>query len=65
VLGGRAILHARCHSCGSNLLAEVLEFEQEVERSKDADVTAEKPIPDDPPTGEYDEDDLLAELESA
>ena len=33
VLGGRAILHARCHSCNANLLAEVLEFE---EKSKQA-----------------------------
>ena len=30
VLGGRAIIHARCHGCDSNLLAEVMEFEQEV-----------------------------------
>ncbi len=30
VLGGRAIIHARCHGCESNLLAEVMEFEQEV-----------------------------------
>jgi len=28
VLGGRAILHARCHNCSSNLLAEVLELEE-------------------------------------
>lgn len=28
VLGGRAILHARCHGCNSNLLAEVLELEE-------------------------------------
>lgn len=33
VLGGRAILHARCHACNANLLAEVLDFE---ERSKSA-----------------------------
>lgn len=64
VLGGRAILHARCHACGSNLLAEVLEFEQEIERDNRSDVTAEKEIKD-PPTGEYDEDELFAELESA
>ncbi len=30
VLGGRAIIHARCHGCESNLLAEVMEFEQKV-----------------------------------
>ena len=28
VLGGRAILHARGHSCSSNLLAEVLQYEE-------------------------------------
>ena len=28
VLGGRAILHARCHGCNTNLLAEVLELEE-------------------------------------
>ncbi len=30
VLGGREIIHARCQACNSNLLAEILEFEQEV-----------------------------------
>lgn len=30
VLGGRAIIHARCHGCESNLLAEIMELEQEV-----------------------------------
>lgn len=30
VLGGREIIHARCQACNANLLAEVLEFEQEV-----------------------------------
>lgn len=30
VLGGRAIIHARCHGCDSNLLAEIMEFEQEI-----------------------------------
>ncbi len=30
VLGGRSIIHARCHACGTNLLAEVMELEQEV-----------------------------------
>ncbi len=33
VLGGRAILHARCHSCNANLLAEVLEFEEKSKRA--------------------------------
>lgn len=34
VLGGRAILHARCHACNANLLAEVLEFEERAKRTK-------------------------------
>lgn len=29
VLGGRAILQARCEACDANLLAEVLELEEE------------------------------------
>lgn len=33
VLGGRAILHARCHSCNANLLAEVLEYEERARRA--------------------------------
>lgn len=36
VLGGRAILHARCHSCKSNLLAEVMALEEEVLARKEA-----------------------------
>lgn len=59
VLGGRAILHARCHACGANLLSEVLEFEQEVMRehqSDGPDETDEDAEPlGDPPTGEFDE----------
>ncbi len=31
VLGGRAIIHARCHGCDSNLLAEIMELEAECE----------------------------------
>ncbi|MBA2663808.1 MAG: hypothetical protein H0U74_16085 [Bradymonadaceae bacterium] len=34
ILGGREIIHARCHACNANLLAEVLEFEQQIIRSK-------------------------------
>lgn len=30
VLGGRFIMHARCYGCDSNLLAEIMEFEEEV-----------------------------------
>jgi DNA-directed RNA polymerase subunit N (RpoN/RPB10) len=29
IMGGRSIIHARCHDCGANLLADVMEFEQE------------------------------------
>lgn len=42
VLGGRAILHARCHACNANLLAEVLEFE---ERAKHVQVAQAEPNP--------------------
>ena len=35
ILGGREIIHAQCHACDSNLLAEVLEFEQEVLEDQD------------------------------
>ena len=31
IVGGRSIIHARCHSCGANLLEEVMEFEAEIE----------------------------------
>lgn len=56
VLGGRAILHARCHSCGSNLLSEVLEYEQEVLREKKSrDADGGERIQD-PPTGEFELD---------
>lgn len=34
VMGGRAIIHAQCHSCESNLLAEVMAFEREVEANQ-------------------------------
>lgn len=55
VLGGRAILHARCHACDANLLAEVLEFEQQVIRGDlDEATEAEDESFDDPPTGEID-----------
>ena len=48
VLGGRAILHARCQACSANLLAEVLALEKEVERHRN----------DRPDTAEFDEDEL-------
>ncbi|QDG49947.1 hypothetical protein FIV42_04090 [Persicimonas caeni] len=44
-MGGRSIIHARCHDCGANLLAEVMDFEEEV-----TGVNANQPPPDDPPT---------------
>lgn len=31
IVGGRSIIHARCHSCGANLLEEVMEFEAEIQ----------------------------------
>jgi len=31
IVGGRSIIHARCHSCGANLLEEVMEFEAAVQ----------------------------------
>ena len=58
VLGGRAILHARCHSCSANLLSEVLEYEQEI-LTENKNAAAEKVA--DPPTGEFelpDEDEI-------
>ncbi|RAL22771.1 hypothetical protein DL240_07680 [Lujinxingia litoralis] len=36
VLGGRAIIHARCHSCNTNLLAEVMAMEEEAQKRKQA-----------------------------
>ncbi len=42
-MGGRSILHARCHSCGANLLAEVMDFEEEVNAG-----ASTPPPPDDP-----------------
>ncbi len=31
ILGGRAIIHARCHACDSNLLAEIMALQEEAE----------------------------------
>lgn len=45
IMGGRSIIHARCHSCEANLLAEVMEFEQEV-----CEPDVNQPPPDDPAT---------------
>ena len=66
VLGGRAILHARCHSCDANLLAEVLEFEQKVMRdglgeSTEVEEEEEEEFHD-PPTSEVDTSVLPDEL---
>lgn len=30
IMGGRSIIHARCHDCGANLLDEVMQFEKKV-----------------------------------
>jgi hypothetical protein len=56
-MGGRSIIHARCHDCGANLLAEVMEFEEEV-----LGVADNAPPPDDPARssdqGSSDTDDI-------
>lgn len=36
ILGGREIIHARCQSCDTNLLAEVLALEAEAEEARNA-----------------------------
>lgn len=51
VLGGRSIIHARCHACGANLLAEVMALEQEAMEemaptSDDAPPTQSIPLSD-------------------
>lgn len=44
IMGGRAILHARCQACHANLLDEVMTFEAEVAARGDADAAQqEKP----------------------
>lgn len=60
VLGGRAILHARCQACDANLLAEVLEFEEETRRKVDESEASAGTTPD---TAEVDRDPETAELE--
>lgn len=69
VLGGRAILHARCHACGSNLLAEVFEFEQQVLREQNGGKASTSQTMEvaavtegDPPTGEFDDELFEEEL---
>lgn len=63
VLGGRAILHARCQACDANLLAEVLDFEESTRRlsgEKNASAPTESALPD---TAEVDRDPETTELE--
>lgn len=43
IMGGRSIIHARCHACGTNLLDEVMTFEQQVTGGQD-----KAPPPDEP-----------------
>lgn len=53
ILGGRQILHARCQSCQTNLLAEILAFEQALlQPPPAAPATPEPPVADDAPTGD-------------
>ena len=65
VLGGRAILHARCQACDANLLAEVLEFEDKVRRKCEGSDGEQTESEDDglPDTAEVDRDPPTAELE--
>ena len=55
-MGGRAIIHARCHGCESNLLAEVMEMERQIEAQKQSDQAPEPDLdgeqPDSPPAVE-------------
>lgn len=41
IMGNRAILHAKCHDCSTNLLAEVLALEEQCELKEDAPCTQE------------------------
>lgn len=43
VMGSRQIIHARCKSCNANLLAEILELEQEVYQERGFN-SSERPI---------------------
>ena len=57
VLGGRAIIHARCHGCDSNLLAEIMDFEQQImdEQSPVNENSGQsKPLDADPPAAATD-----------
>lgn len=65
VLGGRAILHARCQACDANLLAEVLEFEDETRRRQQraADEAGHEDGANPPDTAEVDRDPETRELE--
>jgi hypothetical protein len=55
IVGGRSILHARCHSCEANLLDEVMSFEAEVSGAADESAADEHPtdtvFPDEDPSG--------------
>jgi hypothetical protein len=42
-MGGRSIIHARCHSCEANLLAEVMAFEEEVCNTRPANPPPKSP----------------------
>lgn len=50
ILGGRQILHARCQSCQTNLLAEILAFEQALVAPPEPTIEL-PPQADDAPTG--------------
>lgn len=46
VLGGRYIMHARCNACDSNLLAEIMAFEEEVRAAMEATSDAAEEVED-------------------
>lgn len=52
IMGGRSIIHARCHSCGSNLLDEVMRFEAEVSGKELGDEVSSEAF-DSPPDGDH------------
>ena len=65
VLGGRSIIHARCHACGANLLAEVMALEKEAMESLASPTEDVVSSEDAPPTQSIPLADLDGEEEEA
>ena len=64
VLGGRSIIHAQCHNCDTNLLAEVMEFQQQIESgSRTESLDEDRPDPGDTSPGDTIEPVSTAELD--